>query len=217
VPTERRRFVEVSATAGTGFVQLSDLTVSIVATGGSTGDIFRVFAIDRQGGPVPLNAPDGLVLQPLKEKLEAARARVLSQLPGQRLSAYCLDFSKLPPAGGMLYRIADDALQQQFAPMTRILQSARSLASGGLLHPDSDPAAYVNSIKQWSLWGRIEKFDASAFERQFIDHTRKAVEAAKGRWTKDVEQQVRSLVPNRWRDILAVWADADTPRPAEAR
>jgi len=28
-------------------------------------------------------------------------------------------------------------------------------------------------------------------------------------WTKELDQRVRQLVPNRWRDLTAIWAEAD--------
>jgi hypothetical protein len=185
------------------------LSVSIIAGGGSSGDVFRILGVDRLGLPVSLSAPEGLVLQPLKRQIQAATAAVQNRLQGQPVTAYCLDFAKLPPSAGTLYRVADEKFQQQFAPMTRVLQSARRLADAGRLHPDSNPAAYADSIKQWSLWSRIEKWDSAGFERNFLDHMRKSVVGAKRQWTKDVEQQVRKLIPNRWRDITAVWTDAD--------
>jgi peptidoglycan hydrolase CwlO-like protein len=197
--------VAFSAAAAGG----DSLSVSIIASGGSSGDVFRILGVDRLGLPVSLSAPEGLVLQPLKQQIQAATAKLQTRLQGQPVTAYCLDFAKLPPSAGTLYRVADEKFQQQFAPMTRVLQSARRLADAGRLHPDSNPAAYADSIKQWSLWSRIEKWDSAGFERNFVDHMRKSVVGAKRQWTKDVEQQVRKLIPNRWRDITAVWSDAD--------
>ena len=184
-------------------------SLSLVATGTSAGDFFRLQGLEQLG---PMSIPDGLVVQPLKGKIqEAARKAVEKNLPvqGLALEGYCLDFVKLPPAPGQLYRVADEHLQQQFAPMTRVLQAARQLAEKRGLHPDSDPAAYLDFIKQWSLWARLEKWDVDGFERHFVERTRKSVERSKVSWTEEIERQVRQLVPNRWRDITAVWADAD--------
>jgi hypothetical protein len=148
------------------------------------------------------------VLQPLKQKAQAAVDK-LTDLPGQKLSGYCLDFVKLPPAPGTLYRIADEKLQQQFAPFARVLHAARTLATEGKLNPDSNPTGYLTAIKQWSMWGRIEKWNAGDFERRFVEYTKKSAADAGREWTKDLEQRVRGLVPNRWRDISAIWAAAD--------
>jgi hypothetical protein len=64
-------------------------------------------------------------------------------------------------------------------------------------------------MKQWSVWARLEKWDLASFERHFVEHTRKNAESKKVSWTKEIEAKVRKLVPNRWRDLTAVWAEAD--------
>ena len=198
----------------------SQVSLRLVATGTSSGDFFRLQGLDdlglREGDSISI--PDGLVLQPLKGKVQqAVRTAIEKQLPvpGLALEAYCLDFVKLPPLPGQLYRVAEEKLQQQFAPVTRVLQAARRLTEKGALHPDSNPAGYAQSIKQWSLWARLEKWDTAAFEKEFVSYMKKNLTEANQPWSKAIEAQVRALVPNRWRDINAVWAAADSQDPIE--
>jgi hypothetical protein len=192
-----------------GVNDVTGLTLSVVATGNSSGDVFRIRAVDRSGKEVPIDLPDGLVMQPLKRKIQNGSDIVRGREPGQPIVGYCLEFAKLPPTTGALYRVADTKIQQQFAPMTRVLAAVRKLAASGGLHPDTDPAAYLDSMKQWSVWTRLEKWDLASFERHFVEHTRKNAESKKVSWTKEIEAKVRKLVPNRWRDLTAVWAEAD--------
>jgi hypothetical protein len=94
--------------------------------------------------------------------------------------------------------------------MRRILQASRKLQDLGLLHPDSDPTEYFHSIRQWALWTRENDFDASSFEKVFVDRTEKNFTASRRAWTKDIEKLVRELVPNRWEDIQNVLEESTT-------
>ena len=193
------------------------MAVSLIATGNSTGEVFRIQGLDRSGLPVALASPEGLILEPLKQKVQAVTDKLKGGLPGQSVTGYCVDFAKLPPAAGTVYRVADEKIQQQFAPLRKVLQAAQRVADAGKLNPDSNPASYLDSIKQWAIWSRLEKWDAVNFERHFVEHTRKGVEGRKVSWTKDIERQVRQLVSNRWRDINAVWTAADAAASGSER
>jgi hypothetical protein len=87
------------------------------------------------------------------------------------------------------------------------------LAASGQLHPDTDPTGYADSIKQWAIWSRLEHWTPSDLERNFVDRMRKNVEALGQKWNKNLETQVRQLLPNRMRDIAAVQAAADAKGP----
>jgi hypothetical protein len=199
--------VALHSAAGSGAAV--DVAVSLVATGGSTGPVLRLQVVNHTGTPLSLGAPEGLVLQPLKQAAQSAVQKLDERLTTQSLNSYCLDFAKLPPAAGTLYRVADQALQQHFAPIRNILRAGPALAAEGRLHPDSDPAAYLDATKQWAVWSRLEKWSASDFEHHFVERTRLNVVAARQPWTRDVEARVRQLVPNRWRDIVSVLERAD--------
>jgi hypothetical protein len=187
----------------------SPLELALIATGNSTGQVFKMQASNPTGTRLSIGTPDGLIVQALQESAKTAVQKLESKLPSQGINGYCLQFGKLPPSAGRLYRVAEPGVQQQFAPMRSILQAGRRLASEGRLHPDSDPVAYTDAIKQWAIWSKLEKFDAAAFEQHFIDRTRKNAEALRQPWTNASEQRVRALVPNRWSDITAVLAEAE--------
>jgi hypothetical protein len=187
----------------------SGLEVALIATGNSTGRVFRLQALNGGSLPISVSAPDGLVLQPIKQAARSAVEKLDSKIPGADITGYCLDFGKLPPTSGTLYRVADEQMQQRFAPLAGVLRAERKLAAAGLLHPDSDPAAYGESIRQWALWSRIEHFDLKDFEQHFIQYTRKNLEGAGQKWSGDLERGVRQLAGNRWQDITAVWSEAD--------
>jgi len=187
----------------------NDLAVSLVATGSSTGQVFSLRALNTGEKAVNVSGPDGLVLEALRDPAKAAAQRLQSEIRSQPVSGYCLEFGKLPPAAGTLYRIGEPASQRQFGPLVHILQASRKLAAEGRLHPDSDAAGYGDAIKQWALWSRLETWSAGDFERHFVERTRKNVEASRQPWSKALEDRVRRLAPNRWRDINSVWAEAD--------
>jgi hypothetical protein len=204
----------VALTSATTAGAAGEVAVSLVATGNSTGDVFRLETRNLSGALVAIGAPDGLVLQPLKQAAAAAIRTPQAALSGQSVMGYCLEFAKLPPPAGMLYRVADQAVQQQFAPMTRVIQAGRKLAAEGRLNPDGDDAVgYVDAIKQWAVWSRLEKWDAAAFEQHFVERTRKNFANARRPWSSDLERRVRQLAQNRWQDIQKVWAEADQAAP----
>lgn len=78
----------------------------------------------------------------------------------------------------------------------------------GALSPDSDPAAYFDSIRQWAIWAHEQRFDARGFENAFIDYTRRNLQAAGRQWSKPIEDAVRGFIPGRWRDVQQVLVEA---------
>ena len=158
---------------------------------------------------------EGLVVEPVE--LNAALRQQLEQevqaLAGQNpitatLDAYCLDFLRQPPNQGTVFRIADRALQERFAPLRDVLQAGRRLHDAGLLNPDSDPEEYFHSIRQWALWSAQEGLDLGGFEEAFLEHTQKNFETAGQPWTEEIEGLVKSLVPNRWQDVTRILDEA---------
>jgi hypothetical protein len=150
--------------------------------------------------------PEGVVLEPLAPAPRASAA--LAGTTTQAIGAFCLDYAKLPPTPGMLYRIAGQSVQSQFKSYRNIIGAARQMAAKGLLHPDSDPRQYVDGIKQWALWTRLERWNTSQFENAFVERTRKNLQELKQPWNKDLEATIRKLAPGRWRDIQAVLSAA---------
>jgi hypothetical protein len=110
---------------------------------------------------------------------------------------------------GMLYRVADAKTQGQFAPFRAVLKAAAQMMAGGLLHPDSDPVGYADSIRQYALWAKRNNWDMKKFGEAWLDVTKKNVLEQKQVWTKPMEDTLRGLIPNRWQDIAAVLARAE--------
>lgn len=198
-----------------------DLEIHLVATGRATGDAFRLHAVNRSDEPISLRVR-GLVLEPLEisDDTREALAQRLTSLAEQgvetvTVTGYCLERPKAPPRPGQLFRVASGAVQQEAGPVGRILAAAREGAEAGLLEPDSDPAAYVDAVTQWAIWVQREAMTRRMFERAFVERTRETFEQAGRDWSAELEDAVRSLVPNRWRDIGQVLelAGAPTPEP----
>ena len=189
-----------------------DLKVLVRGLGtlGKNAVEMQVYGAD-PGSPV---SAEGLVVEPV-ELAEEARQRLEGEIREQtgqpitaKLDAYCLDFLRQPPELGTVFRIADQELQQRFAPVAKVLQAGRRLYDQGLLHPDSDPEEYFHSIRQWAIWSTQETLDPGSFGDAFLEHTRKNFETAGQAWSSEVEDLVQSLVPNRWQDIAAIIEEA---------
>jgi len=65
-----------------------------------------------------------------------------------------------------------------------------------------------------AIWVDENSLDRAGFERDFVDHARRNVEAAGQEWNDRVEAVVRSLVPGRWDDVIMVLRTADRPLSA---
>jgi hypothetical protein len=198
--------------------------VSLVATGASSGDAFNIEVIDPSGRPLRVVAPDGLVLQPIRQSgnrpapssaAGAAAGAAAAADPASKIVGYCLEYLKPPPPKDALYQVASSALQQKYAPMRRILEAGRALTDAGLLKPDSDPAAYATFIQQWALWTKLENWNFDEFSREFVDRTRKNVANLGRQWTPAMDAALKTAAPNRFNDIMAVLLEAETLRRNE--
>lgn len=177
-------------------------SVSLIATGASTGDAFEVRIDAGAAYSGRIVAPQGLVLEATTVMVPATggvAARDTSQLNG-----FCAEFQKDPPPPGTVYRVANAAQQARLKPLRKLLDAADQLSAAGRLHPDTNPATYVNFVKQYAMWTRLEGWNADAFARNFVARTKKNVEAAKQPWTAQVEAEVKKRVPSRWADIQSV-------------
>jgi hypothetical protein len=190
----------------------SGIKLFFSSLGRSTGEAFDLHVVS--GGPLPEALTfNGLVVEPLEKEARRAIERQVRRFTGgkratARVDAYCLEFLRLPPEADRVFRIAPPEAQRAFAPMQRILAAARRLRESGALSPDSDPAAYFHSIRQWAVWTKEQGFDEARFADAFAQHTRKNVEASGGKWKGEMDEALRQVVPGRWRDIQRILAAA---------
>ena len=133
-----------------------------------------------------------------------------------KLRAYCVDYAKAPPEPDGVFRVAAPEIQDKYKPIRTVMQAGRELATAGKFHPDSDPAAYADSIRQYSLWTKLEHWDEQKFGEVFLEKTKENTVAAKVKWTKQMDQAVRALIPGRWRDISMVIEEAQKLSSAAA-
>ena len=188
----------------------------ITSLGASQGEAFTLQLLNSTGAPIQV-AGDSIVVQPLKRaavsdaqrQLQRTLGGALKDTPLARVEGYCLNFALAPPSSGMLFRIASQEIQERYRHIGRVLNAADRLAGAGGLHPDTDVKAYVESIKQYATWTRLEKWDLEAFGAAWLDRTKKTAASMKRNWTSTMEQAILSAAPGRWRDIQAILAEAD--------
>ncbi|HUP18999.1 MAG TPA: hypothetical protein VM778_03495, partial [Gemmatimonadota bacterium] len=175
--------------------------------GGSTGEVVRAHLLHDGAGPIsvegfavlePVETTSGL-RERFDEALQGAAAKVTATV-----EAYCLDKAKIPLSQGELFRLAPRAVQEAYAHVGGILDAAERLRDAGGLTPDTNPASYFHSIRQWAVWTRAEGYDPQGFVEAFVEHTRKNVEEGGQRWTDEIEQIVRRSAEGRWRDVESV-------------
>ena len=184
----------------------------ITSLGGSTGRNLSMQVLNFTGKPVTLHGI--LALEPLKSDAQQRVTQAFSKLargavPSRvDLRGYCFEFLKLPPNAGQLMTVAAPEAQKRFAPLKSVMAAATRLQAAGRLRPDSTPEAYGDSIKQWAVWSVEQKFNQTRFMDAFVTHTRKNVEAAGQPWSRQAEEVIRKVSPNRWQDIVNVLAGA---------
>jgi hypothetical protein len=188
------------------------LLLYLVDVGRSTGESLKAIAVNR--GPRPLVVRlNGLAIEPLdgisEQKLTEELRKAAGGPPTVALvNGYCLNFRKLPPTPGRVYRVAGIDKQRQAGPVPFILEASRRLREANGLHPDSDPREYFHSIRQWAIWTTEQRFDEQSFAAALLEHTKKNVIAAGRQWTKPIETAARGIVPGRWRDVGLVLQEA---------
>jgi hypothetical protein len=193
------------------------LQLLITSAGGSTGKNLTMQVLNFTGKAVDLQ---GMVaLEPVKKDSQQQMNQAFAKLAGRQiasrfdLSAYCLEFLKLPPVAGQVLRVAGPEVQKRFAPMKRIMTAANRLTSTNALKPDTAPASYADSIKQWAIWTAEQRFNEKRFGAAFMSHTKKNVEGAGQKWSKQFEDVVRQRTPNRWNDIVQILKGAGASVP----
>ncbi|MGD0404766.1 MAG: hypothetical protein ABSB66_16400 [Candidatus Acidiferrales bacterium] len=183
---------------------------NLVANGKSSGEAFEFQVFDPTGKLKEVRVPDGLILEPI----ERGAAKPVSAGPGQKtsshkLSAFCVNFEKEPPEPDQLFRVASPEIQEQYKPVRAVIRAGRELSEAGKFHPDSDPKAYADSIRQYALWTKLEGWDQQKFADNFVERTKKNAEALHMKWTQQMESALRNVVPGRWKDITQVLQRAD--------
>jgi hypothetical protein len=188
--------------------QVRPLQIFVTSMGRSSGPAMQMTVINQTGDPFHLTQGQ-VALEPVPGLNEQDVARAVEQAGGngERLviDAYCLDLAKAVPPAGVVYRLAPAAAQTAMAPVREILGAARYLEWAGALNPDSDPADYFHSIRQWAIWSFRERFDERRFAAAFEEHARRNFAAARRPWTDESARALRAILPGRWRDIQLIW------------
>jgi hypothetical protein len=193
------------------------LKILMTDRGGSTGRTLVAQVLNLTGKPIRLTG--SLAVEPLAKQAQQEATRAFVSLAGKAvpttldLSAYCVEFLKLPPVAGQVWQVAGPEAQRRLKPLKQVMSAANRLRGEGRLHPDGNPEGYGESIKQWALWTVEQKFSEKKFGEAFLGHTRKNVEGAGQKWTKEFEEIVKQRTPNRWQDIVAILRDAKAPIP----
>jgi flagellar motility protein MotE (MotC chaperone) len=211
------RGLAAQAGARTSLAGRQAVQVFLSSLGTSTGEAFDAHIVNASGRPLRLTAGALVVeaVQPaaqrdLQRRLEDVR-RASSGPFTTRLDGYCLEFARQVPTAGTMFRVAGADLQQRFAPVGDVLEAARQVA--GQMRPDSNPVAYLNAIRQYAIWTKLEGWDEAKFAASFLERTKKNAEAAKVNWTPALEAAIKNGVPNRWRDIQTVLTFAQRIAP----
>ena len=194
----------------------ASVVVVFTSLGRSSGKAFRMDVV--HDGPEPIRAfGDGFVLEPLARVTPQQVQRDLARLKGRRSSAtivaYCLEFTKTPPALDTIYRLVPPEAAKKHTNLPAIMAASKRLLSSRRLNPDSDPEEYFHAIRQWALWSDERGWRTEEeFGRAFISHARKNLSSAGRPWTTQVETALGKIVRGRWRDIEAVRAEARSQR-----
>lgn len=190
---------------GAAFEPDPTVRIHVTAAGGLGAGAIRVHWVPSSPDPVAVE-PGAVVLEPVRPPHATPEAATAG--PVDPADAYCLEMGREPPPEGTVFRVAAREIQERYRAARDVLDAARRLRDAGLLNPDSDPAEYFQSIRQWALWSLEEKLDQPAFLRALLEETRKNVIEGGGEWTESIETAVRDLVPNRWRDVTRVIEEA---------
>lgn len=188
--------------------EADSFSFSLSASGNLGEGALEFRAVDPTGQVKKVAIPAGVVLEPLKPGSAKPVSAGSGNGEGQQLTAYCLEIDKAPPEPNQMYRIAPQAIQDKFSPLKSVLEAGRKLADSGQLHPDSEPKAYTDFIRQHALWAKMGNWDEQKFTQIFIERTKKNAQEMNVKWTQDMEKTLRAAAPGRWRDISAVLANA---------
>jgi hypothetical protein len=177
------------------------------STGVSAGEAFRMVLVNESGEPIELSN-DPFVLEPLARLSQKEIDRELQRLgAAKRLTVtalgYCLEFAKLAPPAGMVFRVASLPVQQKFAAARPVMQASQTLLDAGQLTGGTG-GSYLHQVRQWAIWTLEQRFDEAGFVRAFLEHARKNLESSGRRLTRELEAAVRQALPARWQDVQQV-------------
>ncbi|HRP07647.1 MAG TPA: hypothetical protein PLL69_04085 [Gemmatimonadales bacterium] len=192
----------------------------ILATGGSTGPVAMMFALNSSGRPLRM-LPATVVLEPVVMS-PSIQARVTGLLQrylaaggtGTAIDFYCLEFLRRPPPAGTLLRIAEGPVAAPFAGRGGILGAVSRLQQAGRLSSTLDPAEYLHGVRQWAIWTVEERFDLRRFTDAYLEISRRNLEETGAEWTSDAEREARGLVPGLWNHVRSALREAGVD-PAE--
>ena len=147
---------------------------NLVANGKSSGEAFEFQVIDPTGKLKEIRVPDGLILEPIeRDAMKPVTAEPGQKMSSHKLSAFCVDFAKEPPEQNGLFRVALPEVQEKYKPVRAVIRAGRELAEAGKFHPDSEPKAYMDSIRQYALWTKLEGWNQQQFADHFVERTGK--------------------------------------------
>ena len=198
----------------------SPIKIILTSLGRSSGDAFQMTVLNEGPAPVKLTG-DAFVLEPVAGVTQATIDGDLASSRGAgratvTLKAYCLEFLKQPPTVGTVFRLAPEGVQRRFRNFGRIFEATRKLQDAGKLRPGagdpSDPASYIDDIRQWAIWTQEQGFDEKGYARAFTEHSRKNVEAAGHKWTRELDNAFTGLAGGRWHAVQAVLREAAVGR-----
>jgi hypothetical protein len=196
------------------------ITIVLTSLGRSSGDAFQMTVLNEGSAPVRLTG-DAFVLEPVADVTQAVIDRELAQERGAgrattTLKAYCLEFLKQPPTVGMVFRLAPEDVQRRFANVARIFEASRRLKAAATMRPGTDdprnPDSYFDDVRQWAIWTHEQGFDEKSYGRAFVAHSRKNVEAAGHKWTRELERAFAGLGTGQWQAVQMVLRDAAAMR-----
>jgi hypothetical protein len=196
---------------------------SFIPNGNASGNTFKLRVVDPTGKLQKVRARDGLILQPLKP---VAAAPVEAGPGGKELvyevTAFCVDYAKLPPDPNQLYRVAPPYVQAHYGNIGPVIRAGRELAEAGKFHRN-DPA-YKVLAQQYALWAQLGHWNQQQFTEVFLEKTKTDAEKENVKWTKQLEQSLMGIVPGMWGDIqmiqdaaakLSGGQPAERPGPAQ--
>ena len=182
--------------------ELPQVAYWLIANGNSSGKAFELQVQDPSGQFKRVVLPDGVVLEPAAIKdPEAKAAGQAGKLLTQEITAFCLEFAKLPPEAGMLYKIANPEKQRQYRAAHYALEAGYEMGANGEFNPDMDAKAYIDFTRQNAAWAIQGNWDEQQFTQHWIERTQKNAQAMHIAWSKQMEDALRAAAPNRWRDI----------------
>lgn len=184
--------------------------VLFTSLGSSQGEAFTMTVLHDSPSPLRLFG-SGVIMEPVANLTNVQADQALAKMKAKRstvtISAYCLDQPLAPPTRNMLFRLAPQKVQDANSAFARIMLASKRLKEARRLRPDTDPVEYFHSIRQWAVWADRQRLrDEPAFARAVVDDAKKRVAEAGQRWTREIETEIRALVPNRWQDVRQVLA-----------